>query len=68
MVGSLLFSDAPQLGGTVPLRRSTAVKKAAYDQVRSMAEVCFPSSLENCSESEPLVGVYFCTMDMNPSA
>jgi hypothetical protein len=59
---------APQLPNDWPLRASMAVTAAAYDQVRSTADVGVPLFFRNCSESPPFGGVYFATIATNPSA
>jgi hypothetical protein len=46
--------DPAQLYGITAARRAAAVRKAAYDQVRSRAERGLPSSLENSSPIDPL--------------
>ena len=51
--GTLEAVGSPQEYGTTPARRAAAVKKAAYDQVRSYADRGWPLDLENCSESDP---------------
>ena len=60
--GTELAEGSPQEAGTWLLRRAVAVRKDAYDQVRSMAERAVPSVRENCSEREPLAGVCACTI------
>jgi len=52
--GTVSPPDDPHDAGTLPARRSAAVSKAAYDQVRSYADNGVPSERENCSEREPL--------------
>ena len=52
--------EAPHEAGTAAERALKAVRKAAYDQVRSLAEVGFPLERMYCSASEPSAGVYFC--------
>ncbi|KAL3303571.1 glycosyl hydrolase family 15 [Colletotrichum asianum] len=48
-----------QLGGYDPARRSLIVTKAAYDHVRSAAEIGLPGgALLNCSDIEPFLGIY----------
>jgi hypothetical protein len=51
--GTDVAEDWIQPAGITPARRAAAVKKAAYDQVRSWAERGWPLLLENCSEREP---------------
>lgn len=58
--GTLLADVSPQEAGTVAFRRAAAVRRAAYDQVRSSAERGVPSERENCSARAPDDGVYFC--------
>lgn len=48
----------PQEAGTMPARRSAALRNEAYDQVRSAAESGVPLALSNCSERAPVEGVY----------
>jgi hypothetical protein len=55
-----LTAEAPQEAGTACARALNAVRKAAYDQVKSLAEVGFPLERRYCSASEPSLGVYFC--------
>ena len=64
MAGMLFADEAPQEAGTLPARRAMAVRKEAYDQVRSTAEIGEPSERENCSARPPFEGVYFWTMLM----
>ena len=52
--GTVSALDDPHEAGTIPARRSAAVSRAAYDQVRSYADVGVPASRVNCSEREPL--------------
>ena len=52
--------EAPHEAGTALERALKAVRKAAYDQVRSVAEVGFPLERMYCSASAPFAGVYFC--------
>lgn len=59
--GTLWALGSPHEAGTTELRRASAVRREAYDQVRSPAERGVPSSRENCSARDPLDGVYFCT-------
>lgn len=49
------FHDA----GTAALRALSAVRKAAYDHVRSAADSGLPSERPNCSARLPFCGVYF---------
>lgn len=51
---------APHEAGMAALRALRAVKKAAYDQVRSTAESGVPFDREYCSARAPFCGVYFC--------
>ena len=54
-----LTDEAPHDGGRTLLRALWAVRKAAYDHVRSLAETGVPSCREYCSVREPSAGVYF---------
>lgn len=63
--------EAPvvQLRGYSPARRWAMVTKEAKDQVRSYAESGLPGRvLLNCSEREPLAGVYCCATATKESA
>ena len=60
--GTELAEAAPQGAGTTPLRRMLAVRRAAYDQVRSRADKEVPEDLSNCSAREPLVMAWASTM------
>lgn len=53
---------APQVDGTTALRALRAVKKAAYDHVRSDADKGLPLDLEYCSAKAPFCGVYCCAL------
>jgi len=60
-----LTAEAFHEAGTVAARASYAVKKAAYDHVRSGAESGVPFTREYCSDIEPSRGVYFCCRVMS---
>jgi hypothetical protein len=66
--GREFAEEAPQEAGIMLLRLAFAVKKAAYDHVKSAALRGFPSDFEYCSARAPLCGVYFCARPMYPSA
>jgi hypothetical protein len=66
--GREFADEAPHEPGMIPLRLAFAVRKAAYDQVKSLALRGVPSDLEYCSASAPLCGVYFWARLMYPSA
>lgn len=53
-------AEAPQEAGMAFARAALAVRKAAYDQVRSLAEIGLPPERRYCSASDPSLGVYFC--------
>jgi len=61
VAGRLEALGSPQEYGTTPARRAAAVKKAAYDQVRSYAERGVPLDRENCSDNDPLLCAYVAT-------
>lgn len=67
-LGTSFAEEAPHEAGSSLLRAATAVRKEAYDQVRSAAERGLPSSLEYCSARAPSAGVNLCTTAMKPSA
>ena len=54
-----LADEAPQDAGTTLARAFLAVRKAAYDQVKSTAEAGLPFERRYCSAREPSAGVYF---------
>jgi hypothetical protein len=58
VAGTLLAEVSPHAAGTMELRRLFAEIRAAYDQVKSRAEMGEPSDLENCSDMDPFVIAY----------
>lgn len=62
--GTVLPLIEPQEAGTIPARRSLALRNAAYDHVRSAAERGDPLERSYCSARAPLEGVYACALVM----
>lgn len=50
------------------IKYNDIVTKAAYDHVKSTADVCFPVSRVNCSDRELLARMYFCATETKSSA